>query len=272
MTTRAGLDHVRELHGARDRRREARREQHLDARRALGAVRPGAARRPGRPRRTRIATGSSSARATGRAPTTRCSPRKGFFPETASTRFMEPAGPLGSHPDRTQVPGVEASTGSLGHGLALAVGFALALRARDSTEQRVVVPLGDAELNEGSNWESVLLAPYLGLTNLTLLVIDNHSSSIPMGPWTARLGSFGWDVRRRWTGTTMTRSTRSDATGRPARTPWSPTSRRANGDRHARPARADGDRPGRRGSERRGRARRDQRRSVRTGDRRARTG
>ena len=53
---------------------------------------------------------------------------------------------------------------------------------------------GDAELNEGSNWESVLLAPYLNLTNLTLLVIDNHSSTIPMGPWEARLGSFGWDV------------------------------------------------------------------------------
>jgi transketolase N-terminal domain/subunit len=39
-----------------------------------------------------------------------------------------------------------------------------------------------------------LLAPYLNLTNLTLLVIDNHSSSIPMGPWEPRLGSFGWDV------------------------------------------------------------------------------
>jgi transketolase len=119
---------------------------------------------------------------------------KGFFPEGLLAGFLEWGNPLGSHPDRNQVPGVEASTGSLGHGLALAVGSALALRARGSTDQRVVVLCGDAELNEGSNWESVLLAPYLNLTNLTLLVIDNHSSSIPMGPWEARLGSFGWDV------------------------------------------------------------------------------
>ena len=53
---------------------------------------------------------------------------------------------------------------------------------------------GDAELNEGSNWEAILLAPHLGLGNLTLLVIDNHSSSLPMAPWPERLGSFGWDV------------------------------------------------------------------------------
>jgi len=119
---------------------------------------------------------------------------KGFFPEDLLAGFLEWGNPLGSHPDCNQVPGVEASTGSLGHGLALAVGSALALRARGSIEQRVVVLCGDAELNEGSNWESVLLAPHLNLTNLTLLVIDNHSSSIPMGPWEPRLGSFGWDV------------------------------------------------------------------------------
>src|SRR5439155_9063797 len=119
---------------------------------------------------------------------------KGFFPEDVLAGFLEWGNPLGSHPDRNQVPGVEASTGSLGHGLALAVGSALALRAKGSTDQRVVVLCGDAELNEGSNWESILLAPHLHLTNLTLLVIDNHSSSIPMGPWELRLRSFGWDV------------------------------------------------------------------------------
>ena len=119
---------------------------------------------------------------------------KGFFPEDVLAGFLEWGNPLGSHPDRNQVPGVEASTGSLGHGLALAVGSALALRAKGSTDQRVVVLCGDAELNEGSNWESILFAPRRRLTNLTLLVIDNHSSSIPMGPWEPRLGSFGWDV------------------------------------------------------------------------------
>ena len=119
---------------------------------------------------------------------------RGFFPPEWLDDFMEHGSRLGSHPDRQLVPGVEASTGSLGHGLPMAAGVALALRARGLHEQRAVVLCGDAELNEGSNWEAVLLAPRLGLGNLTLLVIDNHSSSLPMAPWPERLGSFGWDV------------------------------------------------------------------------------
>jgi len=117
-----------------------------------------------------------------------------FFPETWLDDFMEWGGKLGSHPDRELVPGVEASTGSLGHGLPMSIGVALALRAAGRTEQRVVVLTGDAELNEGSNWEAILLAPALGLTNLTLLVIDNHSSSVQMGPWDAKLEAFGWST------------------------------------------------------------------------------
>ena len=119
---------------------------------------------------------------------------KGFFPADWLDRFMDRAGRLGAHPDRTLVPGIEASTGSLGHGLPIAVGIALALRAKGADEPRVFVLVGDAELNEGSNWEAILLAPYLRLDNLTLVAIDNHSSTIPMAPWEARLGSFGWDV------------------------------------------------------------------------------
>ena len=119
---------------------------------------------------------------------------KGFFPESWLDLFMEHGGMLGSHPDRTLVPGVEASTGSLGHGLAMAIGVAAGLRAKGAVDPRVVVLCGDAELNEGSNWEGVLLAPHLGLGNLTLLVIDNHSSTPDMSGWEARLGSFGWDV------------------------------------------------------------------------------
>jgi transketolase len=117
----------------------------------------------------------------------------GFFPTDWLDGFLEWGGRLGSHPDRALVPGVEASTGSLGHGLPMAVGVAMALRAKDLTP-RVVVLVGDAELNEGSNWEAILLAPSLGLTNLTLLVIDNHSSSLPMGPWDAKLDAFGWST------------------------------------------------------------------------------
>jgi transketolase len=119
---------------------------------------------------------------------------KGFFPVEWLDGFMVRGGRLGSHPDRTQVPGIEASTGSLGHGLPIAVGVALALRAAGLDEQRVVVLCGDAELHEGSNWEAILLAPARRLGNLTLLVIDNHSSELDMAPWTERLGSFGWDT------------------------------------------------------------------------------
>jgi len=119
---------------------------------------------------------------------------KGFFPVTWLDAFMTHGGRLGSHPDRSQVPGVEASTGSLGHGLPIAAGVAMALRAKGLTEPRVFVLCGDAELNEGSNWEAILLAPQQHLGNLTLVVVDNHSSSPDMSPWRARLGGFGWDT------------------------------------------------------------------------------
>jgi transketolase len=119
---------------------------------------------------------------------------KGFFPEELLDGFLEHGNPLGSHPDRNQVPGVEASTGSLGHGLALGVGTVLGLRAKGLHDQRVVVLCGDAELNEGSNWEAIMLASHLRLSNLTLLVIDNHSSELSMEPWLERFSSFGWSA------------------------------------------------------------------------------
>lgn len=120
---------------------------------------------------------------------------RGFFPTQWLDTFMAHDGQLGSHPDRHLVPGIEASTGSLGHGLPIAVGVAQALRAKGLAEPRVVALCGDAEMNEGSNWEAVMLAPHLDLGNLTLVIVDNHSSSWSMNGWTDRLGSFGWDVR-----------------------------------------------------------------------------
>ena len=117
----------------------------------------------------------------------------GFFPEAWLAGFMREGGRLGGHPDRLLVPGIEASTGSLGHGLPLAIGVALALRAKASPS-RVVVLTGDAELNEGSNWESIMLAPHLQLENLTLLVIDNGSSTVRLRPIDALLSAFGWDA------------------------------------------------------------------------------
>ena len=120
--------------------------------------------------------------------------QEGFFPREQLSRFLERDGILGGHPDRNHVPGVEVSTGSLGHGLPMAVGVAYALRAKGLDEQRVVVLTGDAELNEGSNWEAILHAGATRLGNLTLAVVDNQSGSIPMGWIAAKLQPFGWDV------------------------------------------------------------------------------
>jgi transketolase len=120
--------------------------------------------------------------------------RQGFLDRDELPRFLRRDGRLGAHPDRTQIPGVEVSTGSLGHGLPLAVGVAYALRAKSLHEQRVVVLTGDAELNEGSNWEAILHAGAVGLDNLTLVVVDNHSGSLPMRSIATKLEPFGWDA------------------------------------------------------------------------------
>ncbi len=116
---------------------------------------------------------------------------KGFFPASALKTFMGYDSILGSHPDRNQVPGVEASTGSLGHGLSMAVGMALALRIKKS-DRRVFALIGDGECNEGSIWEAIMLAGNRQLSNLTCIAINNHSSSLKLGDLAAKFASFGW--------------------------------------------------------------------------------
>jgi transketolase len=120
--------------------------------------------------------------------------RHGFFPEAELDRFMSWDGILGGHPDRLRIPGVEVSTGSLGHGLPLALGVAYGLRAKGLDEQRVFVLVGDAELNEGANWEAVLHAGSRQLGNLTLVVVDNASGSLALGSLEDKLRPFGWEV------------------------------------------------------------------------------
>ena len=102
---------------------------------------------------------------------------KGFLSEDDLRSFGNYRSRLGHHPDRALVPGVEISSGSLGHGLPLAVGTALGLRAQGITGPRVVVLVGDAELDEGSNHEAMTYAGAVGLDNLTVVVIDNASST-----------------------------------------------------------------------------------------------
>lgn len=95
---------------------------------------------------------------------------KGLLPAELLDGLGDFDSPLGHHPDRNLVPGVEFSSGSLGHGLAVAAGAAL-------TGRRIFCLLGDAELEEGSNWEAVQYAGRIGLASLTAIVIDNDSSS-----------------------------------------------------------------------------------------------
>jgi transketolase len=119
---------------------------------------------------------------------------KGFFPVSWLPDWASYDSPLGHHPDRTLVPGVEISSGSLGHGLPLAVGTALGLRAQ-GLGSRVVVLVGDAELDEGSNQEALELAAALGLGSLTVVVVDNASSThrVP-GRIEERFATEGWRV------------------------------------------------------------------------------
>jgi transketolase len=110
----------------------------------------------------------------------------GYYAVLAAKGFIDPdllAGwtgrdsPLGGHPDATLLPGVEISSGSLGHGLPIAIGVALGLRAQGRTKPKVIVLVGDGELDEGSNHEAIVVAGRLGLDRLTVVAIDNHTST-----------------------------------------------------------------------------------------------
>jgi transketolase len=126
---------------------------------------------------------------------------KGFFPKSELWRFCSAEGFLGGHPEYGKVPGVEASTGSLGHGLSFGVGFALAARM-DSRPSRVFVVLGDGECGEGSVWEAALSAAQHQLSNLTILIdynkqqtYGNLSEVQGLEPLVDKLTAFGFGVR-----------------------------------------------------------------------------
>jgi transketolase len=120
---------------------------------------------------------------------------RGFIPVEWLETFGRYDSPLGYHPDRNLVPGVEISSGSLGHGLALACGAALALRAQRRHTPRFFCLLGDAEMDEGSVAEAIVLAGRERIDSLTAIVVDNSSSSRGWpGGIAARYELEGWDA------------------------------------------------------------------------------
>ena len=125
---------------------------------------------------------------------------KGFFAEDELWKFCRFDGILGGHPD-PKVPGIEVSTGSLGHGLPIAVGMAVAAKRR-AAAHRVITVLGDGECNEGSVWEAAMSASKHRLDNLTAIVDYNKQQSygstyevLDLEPFTAKWEAFGFATR-----------------------------------------------------------------------------
>lgn len=125
---------------------------------------------------------------------------KGFFPREELTRVCHQDGLLGGHPCSAKVPGVEASTGALGHGLSIGLGMTLHPRVKNS-RARVFVILGDGECNEGSVWEAAMSAGKRGLDKLTVLVDYNKYQSYgstaqvqDLEPFADKWRSFGFAV------------------------------------------------------------------------------
>lgn len=109
--------------------------------------------------------------------------------------FCKPGGILGEHPDCTKVPGIEASTGSLGHGLPFAVGIALGLKVLGKSN-KIYVLVGDGECHEGTIWESANVANNLQLGNLCVIVDWNGSAAqlMPRDDLPSKWKAFGWQT------------------------------------------------------------------------------
>lgn len=125
---------------------------------------------------------------------------KGFFPLEVLKTFGKADSILGGHPERGKVPGVEASTGALGHGLPIGVGIAIAAKIKKKNH-KVFVITGDGEINEGSVWEAALCASKHGLSNLTVIIDYNKLQSygttkevLDLEPIVDKWKSFGFST------------------------------------------------------------------------------
>jgi len=126
---------------------------------------------------------------------------KGFFPKAELLKFCKPTGILGGHPEYGKVPGVEASTGSLGHGLSIGVGMAINARVEKSNH-RVFVVISDGESQEGSMWEAAMCASKHKLENMVVLCYYNKQQSygttyevLDLEPLVDKWRAFGFGVR-----------------------------------------------------------------------------
>ncbi|RJQ20612.1 MAG: transketolase [Nitrospiraceae bacterium] len=126
---------------------------------------------------------------------------RGFLSKNDLEGFAVNGGTLEQHPNRDLMCGIEVSTGSLGHGLSIGAGMALAGKV-DGKGYKVYVLMGDGELNEGSVWESIMFAGHHGLSNLVALVDCNRIQALgctkdimDLEPLNDKWKSFGWEVR-----------------------------------------------------------------------------
>lgn len=125
----------------------------------------------------------------------------GFLSEDDLNGFAVNGGCFEQHPNKNIAKGIEISTGSLGHGLAIGAGMALAAK-KDGMNRRVCVLVSDGELNEGSTWEAVLFSAHHRLSNL-LLVIDYNKmqalgftkDTLDLDPLKAKFDAFGWECK-----------------------------------------------------------------------------
>ena len=126
--------------------------------------------------------------------------KAGYFSEEELRHVGQPGSKFGGHPKMHDIPGVEASTGALGHGLSFAIGIAYANKV-DGKNNHVYVVLGDGECQEGSIWEGALSAPTLVLDNLTVVIdhnklqaMDDLENIVHMKPFAEKWEAFGWHV------------------------------------------------------------------------------
>jgi len=126
---------------------------------------------------------------------------KGFFPEEVLYTYCKFDSTLGGHPDASKVPGVEISTGSLGHGIPIGAGMALSAKLKNKNFRSYVL-MGDGELLEGSNWEAAFFASHYKLDNLIVIIDRNGLCAdgtvkevMDVEPLKEKWEAFGWTVR-----------------------------------------------------------------------------